>query len=53
MKNKLQERIDSEFFGAACLYRLARLPTDTQNRLSLSFIEFLHTIINYIDSYFN
>ncbi len=53
IKNKLQERIDSNFFGAACRYRLARLPPDMQNKLKTSFIKFLRAIICYIDSYFN
>ncbi|CAF1150096.1 unnamed protein product [Adineta steineri] len=53
IKNKLQERIDSDFFGAACRYRLDRLPTDIQKTLKASFIEFLHAIISYIDSYFD
>ncbi|CAF4738109.1 unnamed protein product, partial [Rotaria sp. Silwood2] len=30
IKSKLQERIDSDFFGATCRYRLARLPSDIQ-----------------------
>ncbi|CAF4868999.1 unnamed protein product [Rotaria sp. Silwood1] len=41
------ERIDSQFFGAACRYRLARLPIDKQNMLKTSFIEFLSKIISY------
>ncbi|CAF4568473.1 unnamed protein product, partial [Rotaria sp. Silwood2] len=53
IKTKLQERIDSEFFGAACRYKLMRLPIDTQNRLKSSFIKFLSAIIAYIDSYFD
>ncbi|CAF3187739.1 unnamed protein product [Rotaria sp. Silwood2] len=53
IKNKLQERIDSQLFGAACRYRLDRLPIDTQNMLKTSFIEFLSKIISYIDSYFD
>ncbi|CAF4047485.1 unnamed protein product [Rotaria sordida] len=53
IKNKLKERIDSQFFGAACRYRLARLPIDKQNMLKTSFIEFLSKIISYIDSYFD
>ncbi|CAF3611196.1 unnamed protein product [Rotaria sp. Silwood1] len=47
IKNKLKERIDSQFFGAACRYRLARLPIDKQNMLKTSFIEFLSKIISY------
>ncbi|CAF5145926.1 unnamed protein product, partial [Rotaria sp. Silwood1] len=46
IKNNLQERIDSQFFGAACRYRLARLPIHTQNMLKKSFIEFLSKIIS-------
>ncbi|CAF5022389.1 unnamed protein product, partial [Rotaria sp. Silwood1] len=42
-----KERIDSQFFGAACRYRLARLPIDKQNMLKTSFIEFLSKIIFY------
>ncbi|CAF1515024.1 unnamed protein product [Rotaria sp. Silwood1] len=55
IKNKLQERIDSQFFGAACRYRLARLPIDTQNMLKTSFIEFLSEIISnaYVESAFS
>ncbi len=53
IKSKLQERIDSEFFDAACRYRLARLPADTQKMLKSSFIKFLSKIITYIDSYFD
>ncbi|CAF4165969.1 unnamed protein product [Rotaria sp. Silwood2] len=53
IKSKLQERIDSDFFGAACRYRLARLPSDIQKTLKTSFIEFLRAIICYIDSYFD
>ncbi|CAF3205487.1 unnamed protein product [Rotaria sp. Silwood2] len=53
IKNKLKERIDSQLFCAACRYRLARLPIDKQNMLKTSFIEFLSTIISYIDSYFD
>ncbi|CAF1304803.1 unnamed protein product [Rotaria sordida] len=47
IKNKLKECIDSQFFGAACRYRLARLPIDKQNMLKTSFIEFLSKIISY------
>jgi hypothetical protein len=53
IKNKLKEHIDSQFFGAACRYRLIRLPIDTQNMLKSSFIKFLSRIIVYIDSYFD
>ncbi|CAF3066045.1 unnamed protein product [Rotaria sp. Silwood2] len=53
IKSKLQERIDSDFFGATCRYRLARLPSDIQKTLKISFIEFLRAIICYIDSYFD
>ncbi|CAF4970173.1 unnamed protein product [Rotaria sp. Silwood1] len=40
VRTKLQEGIDSELFGAACRYRLTRLPVDTQNMLKSSFIKF-------------
>ncbi|CAF4439097.1 unnamed protein product, partial [Rotaria sp. Silwood2] len=53
IKNKLKERINAQFFGAACRYKLARLPVDVQNMLKSSFIEFLSKIISYIDSYFD
>jgi hypothetical protein len=53
IKTKLKERIDAEFFGASCRYRLARLPIDTQNILKSSFIKFLNKTISYIDSYFD
>jgi hypothetical protein len=53
IKVRLQERIDSQFFGAACRYRLMRLPSDKQPVLKSSFMNFLIKIINYIDGYFN
>ena len=53
IKDWLSERINSEIFGAACRYRLARLPIDVQKELKSSFIKFLTSIITYIDSYFN
>ncbi|CAF4839157.1 unnamed protein product [Rotaria sp. Silwood1] len=40
VRTKLQEGIDSGFFGAACRYPLTRLPIDTQNMLKSSFIKF-------------
>ena len=52
IKDRLAERINSKFFGAACRYRLARLPIDVQKDLKSSFIKFLTSIITYIDSYF-
>ena len=53
IKSKLEQRIDSEFFEAACQYRLARLPSDIQRTLKTSLSEFLHEVVCYIDSYFS
>jgi hypothetical protein len=53
IKTRLQERLDSQFFGAACRYKLLRLPSDKQEVLKSSFAEFIHKVIDYIDSYFN
>ena len=53
IKVRLQERMDSQFFGAACRYKLMKLPFDKQQVLKSSFMKFLIKIIDYIDGYFN
>ena len=46
IKTRSQERLDSQFFGAACRYKLLRLPSDNQDVSKSSFARFLHIIID-------
>ncbi|CAF1463507.1 unnamed protein product [Rotaria sp. Silwood1] len=52
LKLKLQQRLDSSFFGTNCRLKLSRLEPSTADKLKLSFARFTERVIEYIDEYY-
>ncbi|CAF1359389.1 unnamed protein product [Rotaria magnacalcarata] len=52
LKLKLQQRLDSSFFGASCRLKLSRLEPNIANKLNHSFARFIQRVIEYIDEYY-
>ena len=52
LKLKLQQRLDSSFFGASRRLRLSRLEPNIADKLKHSFARFIQRVIEYIDEYY-
>jgi len=49
LKFKLQQRLDSSFFGTTCQLKLSRLLPITADKLKISCTSFIERVIEYID----